>query len=169
MTQDVEGSEMTKIMKGRALMSLSQMWAAGAAIVFLASLTQACATREPPLAQSPASRGTVVTVAGEALPRCSEVEKGPQCPFDDKGSERNGSLVFFDFDERDFGGAPQCTCGELVLRNCNEDAPAGEPDSCAGGELMELPVVVEAIKNVTDTASTTCETYRGRRDCSTSD
>lgn len=105
----------------------------------------------------------------EALPRCADVVDGPQCPLDDKGFERNGSLTFADFDEPFFGGVPQCTCGELVLRDCNENAAAGEPDSCAGGIFQELTISVEFIKNVTDSASTQCRTRGGKRRCRTTD
>jgi hypothetical protein len=105
----------------------------------------------------------------ETLPRCADIDDGPQCPVDDEGVERNALLATFLFDERDFGGVPQCTCGELVLRDCNENAPSDEPDSCAGGELLELPVQIEAIKNVTDTASTTCKVRGGKRRCRTTE
>src|SRR5688572_17613341 len=106
MTQDTEGSEMTIVTNGRVARTINQLRAAGATIALLAALTQGCATREQSLAQASASEGTVVRAAGEALPMCKEVENGPQCPVGDGGSERNGSIVFFDFDEPDFGGAP---------------------------------------------------------------
>jgi hypothetical protein len=105
----------------------------------------------------------------QVVPRCSDIEDGPRCPLDDSGVERNGSIFFLDFDKRDFGGAPECTCGELVLRACNVNVDAGEPNACAGGTWREPNLLIEAIKNVTDTASTTCRTKRARRDCSRSE
>jgi hypothetical protein len=98
----------------------------------------------------------------EPLPMCAEIENGPQCPVDEEQVERNGALVFFDFDEIDFGGAKECVCGTTVLVECNEKAPAGEEDTCAGGELSALPVEYLAIKNPD---STICRTIDGKRKC----
>jgi hypothetical protein len=97
----------------------------------------------------------------EPLPMCADIENGPQCPLEGE-VEKNGALVFFDFDEIDFGGAKECVCGTTELVECNEKAPAGEEDTCAGGELSALPVEVLAIKNPD---STICRTIDGKRKC----
>ena len=278
MTKDVEGSEMTEVMKGA---SLRHLWAAGAAMVFLASSTQAFGTSGPPPAQSPGSVGTVVTVSGgarcdqfangleiielkeddpgpdfvlngpdgqeiaavvsndttleweatvpvdfvivraastdddddddddsgfgrashvyffgdapatvdrgetapdrrrieqirfcyglpqepETLPRCADIEDGPRCPVDDEGVERDAVLVTFLFDERQFGGVPQCTCGEVVLTDCDENVRFDQPNSCAGGELQDIPVQIELIESITGSGETDCETVGSKRRC----
>lgn len=79
----------------------------------------------------------------------------------------NGLLIFFDFDEVNFGvDANQCTCGETKLNDCDEGASAQEEDTtCAGGTLQQVPVQVEGIQNP---GTTVCTTISGRRVCKTS-
>lgn len=107
------------------------------------------------------------------LPRCDEIENGPLCPVSDGEEERNGVLVFLDFDAQVFGAASsenQCVCGDVELDDCSEGLPADEEGSCAGGELREIPVLVEAIRNVRDggpDATTVCTTVDGKRVCKT--
>lgn len=107
------------------------------------------------------------------LPRCDEIENGPLCPVFDAEDERNGVLVFLDFDAQVFGATSsenQCVCGNVELDDCSEGLPADEEGSCAGGELREIPVLVEAIRNVRDggpDATTVCTTVDGKRVCKT--
>jgi hypothetical protein len=110
---------------------------------------------------------------GGPLPPCSSLENGPLCPVvdGDEGQERNGTLIFFDFDEPFFGvgsGESQCTCGNVQLEDCAEGLPAESGNTCAGGELLELPVIVEGVKNSRDggpEATTVCKTVDGVREC----
>jgi hypothetical protein len=100
----------------------------------------------------------------EEVARCEDIPDGPQCPLDGE-EERNGVLVFFDFDERNFGverDDNQCACGDLEPIGCAEGAAADEEGACAGNVLQEIPVLVEGIKNP---ASTICTTVDGKRVC----
>ena len=80
-------------------------------------------------------------------------------------------MIFFDFNEPFFGlgsGDNRCTCGDVVIEDCAEGLPAESGNSCAGGELLELPVFVEGVKNSRDGgpgATTVCTTVDGRREC----
>jgi hypothetical protein len=148
MTNVVEGSEMAKVVKGKKITSIYHLWVAGTAIAILASSAQALRADAEP----------------EALPRCADIEGAPQCPIADE-VERNGVLVFVDFDQANFGARAQenvCVCGNTVLVDCDETQPADGEDTCAGGQLQELPVTYELIKNP---ASTVCKTVDGERIC----
>jgi hypothetical protein len=103
-----------------------------------------------------------LTEEPQELPRCTEIEDGPQCPVVDE-AERNGTLVFFDFDQLNFGGeARPCVCGNTVLLNCNESLPADEPGTCAGGVLQKVEVMYVLTKNPD---SKVCKTIDGERIC----
>jgi hypothetical protein len=100
----------------------------------------------------------------EQVARCEHIPDGSQCPLDGE-EERNGVLVFFDFDQRNFGverSENQCACGDLEPVGCAEGAAAGVEGACAGNELQEIPVLVEGIKNP---SSTICTTVDGKRVC----
>jgi hypothetical protein len=88
-------------------------------------------------------------VVQEPLPSCAEIEDGSQCPLlGDEQEERNGALVFFDFDQPDFGAdQPPCVCGSTELLDCNEKLLAGQEGTCAGGELQAVEVVYVATKS----------------------
>ena len=150
MTRVVEENEMTKVVNGERMMSTGRLWRAGAAIAVLVSSMHAFGAEEVP--QEP-----------QELPRCADIEGGPQCPVDDEQMERNGVLAFFDFDQLNFGAeAKPCVCGNTVLRDCDESLPADQPGSCVGGVEQKLPVLFELTKNPD---SRMCETIDGERKC----
>jgi hypothetical protein len=98
----------------------------------------------------------------EELPRCADIEDGPQCPVNGE-AERNGAVVFFDFDQLNFGAeAKPCVCGNTVLEDCNESLPAGQTDSCVGGVEQKLRVLFELTKNPD---SRVCKVIDGDRKC----
>ena len=148
MTNVVEGSEMTKVVYGKKIPSIYHLWVAGTAIAILASSPQ------------------MLRAQSEALPKCAEVEGGPRCPTAN-GAERNGVLIFGDFDQAKFGAQAQenvCVCGNTMLNDCDETQPADGELTCAGGTLQELPITIELIKNP---ATTICKTVDGERICVT--
>ena len=109
--------------------------------------------------------GLTDVVETDPVPSCADLgEDAPQCPLDG-GVEENGLLIFFDFDETNFGvDANQCTCGNTDLNDCDEGASAGGTATCAGGTLQQVPVQVEGIQNP---SSTVCTTVSGKRVCKT--
>jgi hypothetical protein len=142
---------MTNVVRAERTMSTGRLWGAGVAIAVLVSSmhvlgAEAVSTQEP-----------------QELPRCADIEGGPQCPVDDEQKERNGVLAFFDFDELNFGVEAQpCVCGNTVLRDCDESLPAGQTDSCVGGVEQKLPVLFELTKNPD---SRVCKVIDGDRKC----
>jgi hypothetical protein len=149
MTRVVEENEMIKVVDGERMMSTGRLWGAGAAIAVLVSSMHAFGA-EALSAQEP-----------QELPRCADIEGGPQCPVDDEKMERNGVLAFFDFDQLNFGAeAKPCVCGNTVLRDCDESLPADQPGSCVGGVEQKLPVLLELTKN-----DRVCEVIDGERVC----
>jgi hypothetical protein len=109
--------------------------------------------------------GLTDVVETDPVPTCAELgADAPQCPLDGE-VEQNGLLIFFDFDEVNFGvDANQCTCGVTELNDCDEGASATGTNTCAGGELQQIPVQVEGIENP---SSTVCTTVSGKRVCKT--
>jgi hypothetical protein len=148
MTKVVERSEMAKVVKRRKIPSTHHLGLAGAAIVIFVSSVQVLRADGQPV----------------AVPRCADIEGAPQCPM---GVEKNALVVLFDFDQDKFGAGAQenvCVCGNTVLVECDETQPAGGEGTCVGGQLQELPVTIELIKNP---ATTICKTIDGQRICVT--
>jgi hypothetical protein len=148
MTNVVENRDMARVVKQKKVISIYHLWVAGTAIAILALSPQT-------------SRADVEP---EALPKCADIEGGPQCPTAD-GVERNGVLIFGDFDQAKFGAQARenvCVCGNTVLNDCDETQPADGELTCAGGTLQELPVIYELIRNP---ASEVCKTVDGERIC----